>query len=84
MGRALLNLSDGLAVMDPAAAAEAARTAATHLRRAGARDHLAIAITNLVQALLLLGDWDAAKAELDQAVGPMGWPMTTSPPIWAG
>jgi class 3 adenylate cyclase/predicted ATPase len=71
-GRALLNLSDGLAVMDPAAAAEAARTAATHLRRAGARDHLAIAITNLVQALLLLGDWDAAKAELDQVVGPDG------------
>ena len=72
VGRALLNLSDGLASMDPAAAAEAARTAATHLRRAGARDHLAIAITNLVQALLLLGDWDAAKAELDQAVGPDG------------
>ena len=36
VGRALLNLSDGLAFMDPAAAAEAARTAATHLRRAGA------------------------------------------------
>ncbi len=72
VGRALLNLSDGLAVMDPAAAAEAARTAATHLRRAGVRDHLTVAIINLVQALLLLGDWDAAKAELDQAVGQDG------------
>ena len=72
VGRALLNLSDGLASMDPAAAAEAARTAATHLRRAGARDLLAAAITNLVQALLLLGDWDAAQAEFDQALGPDG------------
>lgn len=33
LGRALVNLSDALAVTDPQAAAEAARTAAGHLRR---------------------------------------------------
>ena len=38
LGRALVNLSDALAATDPAAAADAARTAAGHLRRAGARD----------------------------------------------
>ena len=44
LGRALLNLADALAVTDPAAAAEAARTAAGHLRRVGDRDYLAFAI----------------------------------------
>ena len=67
LGRALANLSDPLAVTAPAAAAEAARTAAGHLRRAGARDYLSIAIGNLAQALLLLGDWDAAEEALAQA-----------------
>ena len=52
LGRVLLNLADALAVTDPAAAAEAARTAAGHLRRAGDRDYLAYAVTNLAQALL--------------------------------
>jgi len=64
----LLNLSEVLAVTDPAAAAEAAGTAAEHLRRAGARNHLSFAITNLAHALLLLGDWDTAERELSQAV----------------
>jgi class 3 adenylate cyclase/predicted ATPase len=68
LGRALLNLSDPLAVTDPAAGAEAARTAAGHLRRAGDRDGLAFAIANLVGALLLLGDWDAADGTLARAV----------------
>ena len=72
LGRALLNLSDPLAVTDPAAAAEAARTAAGHLRRAGARDYLAVAISNLAQALLMFGDWDAAEAELTQAADADG------------
>jgi class 3 adenylate cyclase/tetratricopeptide (TPR) repeat protein len=67
LGRALLNLADVLAGTDPAAAVEAARAAAGHLRRAGARDLLAYAITNLAQAQLMLGDWDAADAELTQA-----------------
>jgi class 3 adenylate cyclase/tetratricopeptide (TPR) repeat protein len=66
LGRALVNLADVLAKTDPAAAAEAARTAAGHLRRAGARDYLAYAVGNLAQALLLLGDWDAADEELTQ------------------
>jgi class 3 adenylate cyclase/predicted ATPase len=72
LGRALLNLSDPLAVTDAAAAAEAARTAAGHLRRAGARDYLAVAISNLAQALLTSGDWDAAEAEISQATDADG------------
>ncbi len=72
VGRALANMSDALAVADPAAAAEAARTAAGHLRRAGARDLLAVATMNLVQALLQLGDWDGAEAEITQAMDSGG------------
>jgi class 3 adenylate cyclase len=66
-GRALGNLSDALAPSDPAAAAEAARTAAGHLRRTGARRALASAVINLAEALLQLGDWDTAAAELARA-----------------
>jgi len=72
LGRALGNLSDVLAVTDPTAAADAARTAADHLRRAGAREYLSVAIVNLAQALLLLGDWDAAEAALLQAADSDG------------
>ena len=48
-----------------------------HRRRAPAPGRrpgylLAIAIGNLVQALLMLGDWDAAEAELTQAVDADG------------
>jgi class 3 adenylate cyclase/tetratricopeptide (TPR) repeat protein len=67
LGRVLLNLSDPLAVTDPSAAAEAARTAAGHLRRAGDRDMLPFAVGNLAAALLLLGDWDAADDVLTRA-----------------
>jgi class 3 adenylate cyclase/tetratricopeptide (TPR) repeat protein len=67
VGRALVNLADMLSPSDPAGAADAARTAAGHLRRAGAR--VAVAITNLAEALLQLGDWDAAEVELTQAAG---------------
>jgi class 3 adenylate cyclase/predicted ATPase len=67
LGRALLNLADDLTVTDAAAAAEAARTAAGHLRRAGNRQMLTVAITNLAQALLMAGDWDTAETELAQA-----------------
>jgi AAA ATPase domain/Adenylate and Guanylate cyclase catalytic domain len=72
LGRTLFNLSHVLAPVDPAAAAEAARTAAGHLRRAGARDYLAFAIANLGQVLMMLGDWDAAEAELRQAADADG------------
>ena len=57
---------------DPAAGAEAARAAAAQLRRAGARDLLAVAVTNLAQALLMTGDWDTAEAELAQAADADG------------
>ncbi len=67
VGRALLNLSDAEADTDLPAAAEDARTAAGHLRRAGASRYLAVAIANLAQALLMLGDWDAAESELSNA-----------------
>jgi AAA ATPase domain len=67
LGQALVNLSDILAVTDPGGAAETARTAAGHLRRAGYRGALAFAVANLAQALLMVGDWDAAEAELTEA-----------------
>jgi hypothetical protein len=72
LGRALLNLSDVLAITDPAAAAEAARAAAGHLRRVGNRDLLAVAIVNVVVPLLMLGDWDTAEAGLTQAMDSDG------------
>jgi len=72
LGRALLNLSDVLAITDPAASAEAARTAVGHLRRVGNRDHLAVAIINLVMPLLMLGEWDTAEIELTQAMDSDG------------
>jgi len=72
LGRALLNLSDAVAGTDPAAGAEAARAAAAHSRRAGARNHLATAVTNLAQALLMTGDWDGAGVELAQAADADG------------
>ncbi len=68
VGRALLNLADTLMPTDPAAAADAARTAAGHLRRTGQRRHLAAAIMNAAEALIQIGDWDAAEAELTQAM----------------
>jgi class 3 adenylate cyclase len=72
LGRTLNNLSHTLAASDLAAAAEAARTASGHLRRAGAREYLAITIFNLSQVLLMLGEWDAAEAELAQAADADG------------
>jgi class 3 adenylate cyclase/predicted ATPase len=72
LGRALLNLSDAVTITDPAAGAEAARAAAGHSRRAGARDLLVYAVTNLAQALLMTGDWDTAEAELAQAIDADG------------
>jgi class 3 adenylate cyclase/tetratricopeptide (TPR) repeat protein len=67
LGMALLNLADGLLVADPVSAAETARAAAGQLRRAGDRAALATAIVNMATALMMLGDWDAAEAELTPA-----------------
>jgi predicted ATPase len=72
LGLALLNLSDAVTSTDPAAGAEAARPAAAQLRRAGARNFLAVAVENLAQALLMTGDWDAAETELAQAADADG------------
>jgi class 3 adenylate cyclase/tetratricopeptide (TPR) repeat protein len=72
LGRALLNLAAALSVADPRAAAEAARTATEHLRRTGSRDFLGVAISNLVDGLLMLGDWDAAEQELVKALDEDG------------
>jgi class 3 adenylate cyclase len=66
-GRALINLADLLSSTDPAAAAEAARTAAGYVRRTGARYNLVMAMLNLGEALVQLGDWDTAEAELARA-----------------
>ena len=85
LSRALLNLSDTLTGTDPAAGAEAARAAAAHSRRAGARDLLAVAVGNLAQALLMTGDWDAAEAELTQAAdadGLAGIEFVARNPAW--
>ena len=66
-GNAQLNLADVLGQTDPAAAVEAARAAAGHLRQVGNRPVLAFALANLIQSLLMLGEWDTADAELARA-----------------
>jgi class 3 adenylate cyclase/tetratricopeptide (TPR) repeat protein len=71
-GLALLNLADNLNLRDPAAAAEAARTAVSVLRRFGSRYALAGALENLALALLCTADWDAAAAALARAVDEVG------------
>jgi class 3 adenylate cyclase/tetratricopeptide (TPR) repeat protein len=72
LGFALNNLSCALSVTDAGGAAQAAHAAAGHFRRAGERYRLAAAITNLSEALLLLGDWDSAKEELTRAADADG------------
>jgi class 3 adenylate cyclase/predicted ATPase len=72
LGSALGSLAEMVTSTDPAAGADAARAAAAQLRRAGARSALAIAVENLAQALLMTGDWDAAGAELAQALDADG------------
>jgi hypothetical protein len=72
LGAALHNLSSALSLTDPAAAVDTARTSAGHLRRAGDRDFLAWTIVGLADALLMLGDWDTAEAELTQVADADG------------
>jgi class 3 adenylate cyclase/predicted ATPase len=72
LGRALVNLADAVTGTDPAAGAEAARAAGAQLRKTGARNHIAIAVGNLAEALLMTGDWDATEAELAQATDADG------------
>jgi class 3 adenylate cyclase/tetratricopeptide (TPR) repeat protein len=68
LGNVLANLAWVLSATAPAAAAETARTAAGHLRQVGDRTGLCGALENLVQAQLLLGDWDAAGDTLAEAL----------------
>jgi class 3 adenylate cyclase/tetratricopeptide (TPR) repeat protein len=66
-GSALLNLADALLPTDPGTAAKTCKVAAGHLRRTGDRAGLVVTISNLAQALMMLGDWDEAEAELTHA-----------------
>ncbi len=70
LGSALLNL--GVAMADSVSRAEVFRAAASHLRRVGHLDLLAYATGNLADALVGLGDWDAADAELAEASASSG------------
>ena len=63
----LLNLSWVVGLTDPAAAAETARAAIRNARQVGDRDILSYAVGNLVEALVILGDWDAVEEELTHA-----------------
>jgi class 3 adenylate cyclase/tetratricopeptide (TPR) repeat protein len=67
-GRALINLSDILAAVDPATGAATARSAIDQLRRVGARDQLAFATINLAEGLFTTGQWDEADAVLTEAI----------------
>ncbi|HTC68114.1 MAG TPA: hypothetical protein VK662_00975, partial [Acidothermaceae bacterium] len=64
LARSYMNLSDVLTATDPPAAADAARTAADHARRNGDREMLAVAQTNLVGALVAMGEWSKADEVL--------------------
>jgi class 3 adenylate cyclase/tetratricopeptide (TPR) repeat protein len=68
LGRVHINLAETFVTTDPASAAEAALAATGHLRRTGALDYLGVAVINLAQAQLMLGDWDSAEQQLIQAM----------------
>ena len=70
--RALFNLADLLTTIDPPAARDIARSAMAHGRRVGSRLALAIAHSNLLQALLLTGEWDEAEADYETGAGADG------------
>ena len=76
LGRILLNLGAVLDqpgfLQDRAASLEATRNAANYLRRAGAREYLAVAIGNLAGGLINEGDWDGAAEELSRAMNSDG------------
>ncbi len=66
MGAGLVNLATVLTDLE--ARADASRRAADYLRRVGNVHFLSYAIGNLAEALMYLGDWDAAEAEIKQAI----------------
>ncbi len=67
LSTAQVNLADVLVRSDPQAAAEAARSAAAHARRTGARASLGMAVGNLATALIEVGEWDEAEAVVRDA-----------------
>jgi tetratricopeptide (TPR) repeat protein len=66
--RALINLSAVRPIADPVESSAAADEGMEVSRRIGARDYLAYAYANRVYALLLIGDWQTAEADLRHAV----------------
>jgi tetratricopeptide (TPR) repeat protein len=59
--RALLNLGNVIVSTDPQAAVQANRDATAHGKRIGHLYALATSVTNLVQALLMTGEWTEAR-----------------------
>ena len=66
---AALNLADILVTTDPAAAVEVGRKSVVQARRAGNKFLLPTALSNLVQAMLLTGEWSEAEEECRRALG---------------
>ena len=66
-GRALLNLSDTLMASDALASSVAARAGRAQSRRIGDLFMLSGNLCNLIQALLLTGDWDEAAEVFETA-----------------
>ena len=65
---AALNLADTLLVTDPHDAIDVARLAVAEGRRLGNAFLLPTAVSNLVQGLLITGEWDEADRELQAGV----------------
>jgi class 3 adenylate cyclase/tetratricopeptide (TPR) repeat protein len=70
--RGLLNLGDVLLNIDPQASVEATRAALVHTRRIGSRYAMGFAVANMIQALMLTGDWDGARQDYATAVADDG------------
>ncbi len=66
--RALLNISDALTATDARAAAQAARDAADVARRAGNRQLVEVALSNLVVSQLQTGEWQEAMRIATEAI----------------
>jgi tetratricopeptide (TPR) repeat protein len=65
--RALLNLADMVTTTSPKEAADASRSAIAQARRTGSRFVQSNAICNVMQALLLLGEWDEIEQVYSEA-----------------
>jgi class 3 adenylate cyclase/predicted ATPase len=70
--RALLNLADVVTTTSPREAMEASRLASAQARRTGNRKMLTTATCNLMQALLLLGEWDEIEQVYADVAGLEG------------